>query len=103
MLTKNETYMNAIVTSSKNSRGIYNVGQEYDVSVVPQGLAGSWAEGTIESFLLSSWVQDKYYDTSNCASYVQQFYKYFYRYSGSQRNLTRKVIKDYNTHKTAGN
>lgn len=103
VLTRTEAYANTIVTSSKNSRGIYNVGQKYNVSVVPQGLAGSWADGTIESFLLSAWVQDKYYDTSNCASYAQQFYKTFYRYSGSTRNLTKKVIKDYSFSKTAGN
>ena len=75
----------SVATSRSKSNGFYNVGQHYDVAVMPDGLSGNWADGTIESFLMAPWAFGYLYGsagTSNQAAadeIVTTFYKNFYR------------------------
>ncbi|MDO4183080.1 MAG: hypothetical protein Q4E12_05690 [Coriobacteriia bacterium] len=71
-----------VVENALLTNGLYNVGQPYEVRVVPTGVCGSWADGTVESFLLSPWTLCNFFsnlDSSISASYVNEFYKAFYR------------------------
>lgn len=68
---------------ASNTVGLYNYGDDYDVLVMPYGIAGSWADGTFESFLMAPYFYGVYQDGSAKYSdnYVDQFYSAFYRCS----------------------
>jgi len=94
LLVKTEDIAQRVVASANKVNGLYNVGKPYVVQVVPTGFSGSWADGTVESFLLSSWTAGLYKndgDLSTCQSYTDRFYVTFYR-CGSEG-----VVSDFNT------
>jgi len=70
-----------IAASAAKSDGLYNIGQQYAVYVMPSGLAGSWADGTVESYLLAPWALWRFGGATESAasSYVNSFYSTFYR------------------------
>lgn len=71
--------------------GLWNTGHPYAIYVMPQGISGSWADGTFESFLMAPWAYCMYQvrnasgniDLSSCDEYVNTFYQTFYRCSAS--------------------
>ena len=78
----------AIARPSALEVGFYNVGQNYGVAVVPCGVAGNWADGTFESFLLAPYLYCLYHnhdassyhvDASYANKYVNNFYSQMYR------------------------
>ena len=84
VLVRNEAIAGYIASSRDDSDGIYNVGQPYWVRVVPEGMAGSWADGTVESFLASSWIYDIARGngvSDACREDMRAFYETFYRTS----------------------
>ncbi len=76
-----------IAASRDSANGFYNVGQHYTAVVMPEGLAGSWADGTIESFLLAPWALGYLYGIDGTTvqqtvdTYPSYFYEHFYRCS----------------------
>lgn len=71
----------SVVTSANKVNGLYNTGQPYDVWVCPSGLAGSWADGTVESFLLTYWAYGVFQENGDTgeverllAEFCQEFY-----------------------------
>ncbi|MGN0077171.1 MAG: hypothetical protein ACI36V_00100, partial [Coriobacteriales bacterium] len=82
LLARSETLAKKVTASAGKLNGLYNVGQAYQVAVVPQGLCGSWADGTVESFLLAPWAFCMFQeegDLAECSSMVSSFYETFYR------------------------
>lgn len=82
LLVKTPEIAQSVVDSASRTNGLYNVGQSYGVRVVPDGFAGCWAEGTVESFLLAPWARCALVDggdLSASTSYVEAFYLTFYR------------------------
>jgi hypothetical protein len=56
--------------------------QPFEAWVLPSGLAGSWADGTIESFLAAPWAYCMFQqgkDLTASSTYVNEFYNTFYR------------------------
>ncbi len=105
-ITRNETYADRIVYSSEKENGYYNAGQAYRVYVMPSGLAGSWADGTVESFLSAPWAYTWFqcFDTSDrysCESYFNDFYSTFYRCSFADAQSTG-LVSGYGVVKQAG-
>ncbi len=105
-ITRNETYADRIVASSQKTNGYYNAGQAYRVYVMPSGLAGSWADGTVESFLSAPWAYTWFqcFDTSDrysCESYFNDFYSTFYRCSFADAQ-SDGVVTGYGVVKQAG-
>lgn len=84
LLVKTPEIAQSVVASASLANGLYNVGQAYGVRVVPDGFAGTWAYGTVESFLAAPWAYCAFQqggDMSTCTSYVESFYSTFYRVS----------------------
>lgn len=82
VMARTEKIAKKLVASANSSNGFYHTGKSYKVYVVPEGIAGSWARGTVESCLLSAWAQCQIagkLGTSDYKSYVSDFYKTFYR------------------------
>lgn len=84
LITRDAAMAKKVKASASRTNGIYNVGQPYEVWVAPSGLSGSWADGTVESFLIAPWAYcmfqlDK--DMGVCSQYVDSFYQSFYRCS----------------------
>lgn len=82
LLVRSEDYAKKVTASAGKVNGLYNVGQSYQVVVVPQGICGSWADGTVESFLLAPWTFCMFQeegDLAECTSMVNSFYETFYR------------------------
>ena len=73
--------------SNKRIVGFFNVGQDYGVAVMPCGVAGSWADGSFESFLMVPYLwclymhrsSDKNITCSYSDDYVNNYYKIMYR------------------------
>ncbi len=76
-----------VAASRDAANGFYNVGQHYDAVVMPEGLAGSWADGTIESFLMAPWARGYLWGSAGAEfqavadETVASFYTNFYRCS----------------------
>ncbi len=54
----------------------------YQIWVVPSGIAGSWTDGTVESFLMAPWAYCMYQrgqQLNECSAYVSSFYSTFFR------------------------
>lgn len=84
LLVRDAKMAKKVAASAQKANGLYNVGQGYQVAVVPSGLAGSWADGTVESFLLAAWAYDFYQGSGNlesCKGYLEDFCSVFYRSS----------------------
>ncbi len=91
VLVRSAGIAQVIASSRDNGNGIYNVGQPYWVRVVPTGMAGSWADGTVESFLVSSWIYDvaRGYGVSDaCRQDVNSFYETFYRVGDASGSIS---------------
>jgi hypothetical protein len=91
VISRNEEYARKIRKSAEKDDGFYNVGQDYDVYVLPEGLAGSWADGHVESFLAAPWAYGMFQEggsPARAAVYADSFYRTFYRTndSGSIQN-----------------
>lgn len=98
VLARDSDIAENVCASASKANGLYNVGVPYEVHAVPQGIAGSWADGTVESFLLAPWAycmfqQDASLNT--CTTYAQNFYSTFYRCDALD------AIADYQTTMTA--
>lgn len=82
IVTRTTEYAERIVSSANKVRGVYNIGQPYEVWVMPSGLSGSWTDGTVESFLVAPWAYCMYQQNKNlesCNGFVNDFYSTFYR------------------------
>ena len=55
IITANADIAKAINDSASNPDGLYRMDESYRIMVVPSGIAGSWSEGHIDSFLLARW------------------------------------------------
>lgn len=91
LMVRDKKIAASVVTSAKKENGLYNVGQAYQVFVMPSGLAGSWADGTVESYLLAPWAYDMFQGDGAldaCTDYLDEFYECFYRAS------YKDVLKD---------
>ncbi len=71
---------------SQNLVGFYNMGADYGVVVIPCGVAGSWADGSFESFLLAPYFwclynerQGNSFSLSYSDDFVDRFYSVMYR------------------------
>lgn len=94
-LARSSDIAQAVVASASKSNGIYNVGQPYFVRVVPTGVAGSWADGTVESFLAAPWTFGAFQQNdvaAACDSYADAFYQTFYRVDDASA-----IVQDYDT------
>lgn len=97
VIVRNEDIAGALLASAGKVNGYYNVGQPYLVYVMPSGLAGSWADGTVESFLAAPWAYGCFRsgnDLSSASTYVNDFYQTFYRCSadGVLRNFSNSGL-----------
>lgn len=82
IVARTTEYAERIVSSANKVRGVYNIGQPYEVWVMPSGLSGSWTDGTAESFLVAPWAYCMYQQNKNlesCNGFVTDFYSTFYR------------------------
>lgn len=82
IVARTTEYAERIVSSANKVRGVYNIGQPYEVWVMPSGLSGSWTDGTVESFLVAPWAYCMYQQNKNlesCNGFVTDFYSTFYR------------------------
>jgi hypothetical protein len=82
VLARDETIARQFVNSGNKTYGLYNMRQPFQAFVVPSGIAGSWVDGNVESFLISPWAycmfkQGK--DLTAASSYINDFYSAFYR------------------------
>jgi len=71
-----------LVMSANKPDGYYNAIQPYQIFVVPSGLAGSWVDGNVESFLMAPWIYSMFQqgkDLTASSTYVNEFYNTFYR------------------------
>ena len=71
----------AIVASAAKPNGLYRMDDAYNVIVVPSGIAGSWAAGHLDSFLLAPWafrVQSEA-NLDAAGDYAKSFYETFLR------------------------
>ena len=73
----------ALEDSAGKSDGLYHMGKEWRVAVVPSGIAGSWSAGHVDSFLLVPWAFriQKEDNLSAAEGYVSSFYSTFLRCS----------------------
>lgn len=86
LLVRSGDIAKKVVSSAQRADGLYNVGRPYKVAVVPSGLAGSWADGTVESFLLAAWAYDVFQGAGkpdSCTAYLEDYCSVFYRCSYS--------------------
>ena len=99
VLVANDDIAGAFVNSAAKDDGLYNMGNPYQVIVVPSGIAGPWTEGHIDSFLISPWafrIQDA--DNLDAAEgFVSDFYKTYLRCSNWQ-----DAVAHWDTAYTAG-
>ena len=75
-----------VAASASRVNGLYNVGQPYGIYVMPSGIAGSWAKGTVESFLAAPWAYGMFQiggDASVGEEYANSYCKTFYRCDAS--------------------
>lgn len=75
-----------VTASASKANGLYNVGQGYDVYTVPTGMAGSWLDGTVESYLLAPWAYGMFQEGGSigtAAEWIDGFYRLFYRVEGA--------------------
>ena len=84
IIVRDAEIQSRVVASRDSANGIYNVGQSYQVWVMPSGLAGNWADGNVESFLMTPWSRtamnvsgQESWDAA--ATYVNNFYRSMYR------------------------
>ena len=81
----------SILASASKPNGLYHMRNPYGVYVVPSGVAGNWAYGTTESFLVAPWalrVRDES-TLEQTSELVANYYRYFYRcedWSSAVRN-----------------
>lgn len=88
-IVRDESMANAVRSSASKSNGAWNTDNDYVVLVMPSGLGGSWADGSVESFLIAPWIYAIYQeggnlDTACTPDYVEKFYDTFYRADYSQ-------------------
>lgn len=93
IVSRDRSIATTIKTSANRPNGLYNVGQAYDIYVMPEGMSGNWADGTVESFLIQPWANACLTSSSVSSSNknavresAQSFYETFYRASGSTYN-----------------
>jgi hypothetical protein len=90
VITRDANIARRITDSANKVYGYYNVRgladmdrtQLYEAWVVPSGLAGSWVDGNVESFLIAPWAYSMFQmgkDITACTTYVNDFYSAFYR------------------------
>lgn len=86
VMARSSDIASRVVSSASKVNGLYNVGQPYDIYTVPAGVAGSWLDGTVESYLLAPWVFCMFQgggDLSTANEWIDGFYQLFYRVEGA--------------------
>lgn len=82
IITRSSDIASSVASSASKTNGLYNVGQPYEIYTVPEGLAGSWLDGTVESYLLSLWAYGMFQEggsTNTVNEWIDGFYRLFYR------------------------
>lgn len=82
VIVRDDAIAQSLLSSASKVNGFYNVGQSYYVYVMPSGLAGSWADGTVESFLTAPWAYGCFQsgnDFTSASTYVDNYCQLFYR------------------------
>ncbi|MBQ9003280.1 MAG: hypothetical protein IJ087_15635 [Eggerthellaceae bacterium] len=81
VITATDEIAQAIASSASKADGLYRMDGSYRIMVVPTGVAGSWAAGHIDSYLMSLWAYG-IRDASQLATaseYVEAFYRDYLR------------------------
>lgn len=78
-----------VARSASKVNGLYNVGQPYEIRQIPEGIAGNWFDGNVESYLTSVWVYGALCegDMATAKDWTDAFYKTFYRIDDSSSYL----------------
>lgn len=82
LIARTEALANKVAALAGSSAdAAYNLGEDYDVWVMPSGICGSWNDGSFESFLLAPWAYSmvRGNGTSDADPLVNDFYQTFYR------------------------
>lgn len=86
LVARDSDIAKTIQTSANKTNGLYNIGQKYRIYIMPTGLSGNWADGTVESFLIRSWASvclttsdPSGSDEDSLNDSIQDFYTSFYR------------------------
>ena len=101
VLVKSADIQKSIGASAKKSNGLYRMSGSYRVVVVPTGIAGSWSEGHVDSFLMSLWAYNLRGGDENLNSVAElagQFYKKFMRCDDwkNDGDTGGKAVKNWN-------
>lgn len=95
IVTRSTDIAKKVKSSAGRTNGMYNVGQSYEIWVMPSSkLTGSWSTGTVDSFLAAPWVYGMFQldsDLGTCSAYADSFYQTFMRCD------TSDVVDDYGT------
>ena len=86
VVARNSDIASRVARSASKANGLYNVGQPYDIYTVPTGVAGSWLDGAVESYLLAPWAFCMFQgggDLSTANEWIDGFYQLFYRVEGA--------------------
>ncbi len=83
MFVRNADIADRITASVSLANGFYNVGQTFSLYVMPSGMFGSWADGGLESYLLSAYALGYYVGNESLQSafgdaastYMSKFYR----------------------------
>ncbi len=83
MFVRNGDIADKVSASAALANGFYNVGQAFGISVMPSGMFGSWADGGLESYLLSAYALGYYVGNESlqatfgdaAGTYMSKFYR----------------------------
>lgn len=83
MFVRNSEIADKVSASLALANGFYNVGQTFGISVMPSGMFGSWADGGLESYLLSAYAMGYYVGNESlqtlfgdaAGTYMSKFYR----------------------------
>ncbi len=103
LMVESDEIAQNIESSANDVMGLYNMGQPFQIHVVPSGLSGSWAKGTVESYLVSAWALCKFRsaDSAFLEQRVSDFYNAFYRCEPTSSSTNyRDLISDYDNTRT---
>lgn len=95
IVTRSTDIAKKVKSSAGRTNGMYNVGQSYEIWVMPScKLTGSWSTGTVDSFLAAPWAYGMFQldsDLGTCSAYADSFYQTFLRCD------TSDAVDDYGT------
>lgn len=81
VIVRDDEIAQKIERSAAKPNGLYNVGQPYQIYQIPEGIAGNWLDGNVESFMTSLWAFDalRGNDSTSLLQWTDGFYELFYR------------------------